>query len=140
MQSQTPASTRDVLAEAVLKRPKDSVRVLVGDIGGGFGQKTNLYPEDGIVAYAATKLNKKIRWRGDRTDEFVGGTHGRDLTSTASFALDEKGKVLAYRVTLDRLHRRLFLGCGEHHPAGARAVRADRRLRSAAGAFRGASR
>ncbi|MGJ4908552.1 xanthine dehydrogenase family protein molybdopterin-binding subunit [Bradyrhizobium sp. HKCCYLS2033] len=98
VQSQTPASTRDVLAEAVLKRPKESVRVLVGDIGGGFGQKTNLYPEDGIVAYAATKLVKKIRWRAERTDEFVGGTHGRDLTSTAEFALDAKGKVLAYRV------------------------------------------
>jgi carbon-monoxide dehydrogenase large subunit len=98
VQSQTPGSTRDVLAEAVLKRPKDSVRVLVGDIGGGFGQKTNVYPEDGVVAYAAVKLGKKIRWRGDRTDEFVGGTHGRDLTSTAEFALDEKGKVLAYRV------------------------------------------
>jgi carbon-monoxide dehydrogenase large subunit len=98
VQSQTPGSTRDVLAEAVLKRPKDSVRVLVGDIGGGFGQKTNVYPEDGIVAYAAVKLAKKIRWRGDRTDEFVGGTHGRDLTSTAEFALDAKGKVLAYRV------------------------------------------
>ena len=98
VQSQTPGSTRDVLAEAVLKRPKDSVRVLVGDIGGGFGQKTNVYPKDGIVAYAAVKLSKKIRWRGDRTDEFVGGTHGRDLTSTAEFALDEKGKVLAYRV------------------------------------------
>jgi aerobic carbon-monoxide dehydrogenase large subunit len=98
VQSQTPGSTRDVLAEAVLKRPRDSVRVLVGDIGGGFGQKTNVYPEDGIVAYAAVKLGKRIRWRGDRTDEFVGGTHGRDLTSTAEFALDEKGKVLAYRV------------------------------------------
>ena len=57
-----------------------------------------LYPEDGIVAYAATKLNRKIRWRGDRTDEFVGGTHGRDLTSTGEFALDAKGRVLAYRV------------------------------------------
>jgi carbon-monoxide dehydrogenase large subunit len=98
VQSQTPGSTRDVLAEAILKRPKESVRVLVGDIGGGFGQKTNVYPEDGIVAYAAVKLGKKIRWRGERTDEFVGGTHGRDLTSTAEFALDEKGKVLAYRV------------------------------------------
>ncbi|NPU15197.1 xanthine dehydrogenase family protein molybdopterin-binding subunit [Bradyrhizobium sp. 83002] len=98
VQSQTPASTRDVLADAVLKRPKESIRVLVGDIGGGFGQKTNLYPEDGIVAYAATKLNKKVRWRAERTDEFVGGTHGRDLTSTAEFALDAKGKVLAYRV------------------------------------------
>jgi len=98
VQSQTPASTRDVLADAVLKRPKESIRVLVGDIGGGFGQKTNLYPEDGIVAYAATKLNRKVRWRGDRTDEFVGGTHGRDLTSTAEFALDSKGRVMAYRV------------------------------------------
>src|SRR3954468_22776814 len=98
VQSQTPGSTRDVLAEAVLKRPKESVRVLVGDIGGGFGQKTNLYPEDGIVAYAATKLDKKIRWRGDRTDDFVGGTHGRDLTSRGEFALDTKGRVLAYRV------------------------------------------
>src|SRR5580700_4026406 len=98
VQSQTPGSTRDVLAEAVLKRPKESVRVLVGDIGGGFGQKTSLYPEDGIVAYAATKLGRKIRWRGDRTDDFVGGTHGRDLTSTGEFALDDKGRVLAYRV------------------------------------------
>jgi carbon-monoxide dehydrogenase large subunit len=98
VQSQTPGSTRDVLAEAILKRPKESVRVLVGDIGGGFGQKTNVYPEDGIVAYAAVKLNRKIRWRGDRTDDFVGGTHGRDLTSTGEFALDAKGRVLAYRV------------------------------------------
>jgi aerobic carbon-monoxide dehydrogenase large subunit len=97
-QSQTPGSTRDILAEAVLKRPKESVRVLVGDIGGGFGQKTSLYPEDGMVAYAATKLNRKVRWRGDRTDEFVGGTHGRDLTSTGEFALDARGRVLAYRV------------------------------------------
>jgi aerobic carbon-monoxide dehydrogenase large subunit len=98
IQSQTPTSTRDVLAEAVLKRPKESVRVLVGDIGGGFGQKTNLYPEDAIVAYAAIKLNRKIRWRAERTDEFLSGTHGRDLTSTAEFALDAKGRVLAYRV------------------------------------------
>src|SRR3982075_761599 len=98
VQSQTPGPTRDILAEAVLKRPKESIRVLVGDIGGGFGQKTSLYPEDGIVAYAAVKLNRKVRWRGDRTDEFVGGTHGRDLTSTGEFALDAKGRVLAYRV------------------------------------------
>jgi aerobic carbon-monoxide dehydrogenase large subunit len=98
VQSQTPGSTRDLLAEQILKRPKESVRVLVGDMGGGFGQKTSLYPEDGIVAYAAMKLNKKLRWRGDRSDEFLGGTHGRDLTSKAEFALDDKGKVLAYRV------------------------------------------
>ncbi|MES2030128.1 MAG: xanthine dehydrogenase family protein molybdopterin-binding subunit [Pseudomonadota bacterium] len=98
VQSQTPASTRDILADSILKRPKDSIRVVVGDIGGGFGQKTSLYPEDGIVAYAAVKLGRTIRWRGDRTDDFVGGTHGRDLTSTAEIALDAKGRIQAYRV------------------------------------------
>jgi len=98
VQSQTPTSTRDILADAILKRSKESIHVKVGDMGGGFGQKTGLYPEDGLVAYAAVKLNRKVRWRGDRTDEFVGGTHGRDLTSTAEFALNAKGRVLAYRV------------------------------------------
>jgi carbon-monoxide dehydrogenase large subunit len=97
MQTQTPTATRDTLAGAVLKRPNDSVRILVGDIGGGFGQKTGLYPEDGLVAYAAVKLKRKVRWRGERTDDFVGGTHGRDLTSTAEFALDAKGRVQAFR-------------------------------------------
>src|SRR2546423_13530325 len=82
VQSQTPGSTRDVLAEAVLKRPKESLRVLVGDIGGGFGQKTNLYPEDGMGAYAALQLGRKIRRRGDRSDEFLGRTPGPDLAST----------------------------------------------------------
>src|ERR1700709_1281024 len=98
VQSHAPGSALDILADSVLKRPKESVRVLVGDIGGGFGQKTSLYPEDGMVAYAAVKLGRKVRWRGDRSDEFVGGTHGRDLTSTGEFALDAKGRVLAYRV------------------------------------------
>ncbi len=111
VQSQTPGSTRDVLSEAVLRRPKESVRVLVSDIGGGFGQKTNVYPEDGIVAYAAVKLNRKVRWRADRTDEFLGGTHGRDLTSTAELALDEKGRVLAYRVR--------SIGCTGAYSSGA---------------------
>ncbi len=98
VQSQTPTGTRDAMAGAILKMPKEDVRVVVGDMGGGFGQKTGVYPEDGLVAYAARKLQRKIRWRGERTDEFVGGTHGRDLTSTGEFALDGKGRVLAFRV------------------------------------------
>ena len=69
-------------------------------------------------AELATKLAKKIRWRGDRTDEFVGGTHGRDLTSTGEFALDAKGRVLAYRV-------RSVGGTGD--PAAAPEAEQDRR-------------
>lgn len=97
VQSQTPAVTRDALA-AVLNRAPDSILVRVGDIGGGFGQKTGLYPEDGLVAYAAVRLGRKVRWRAERTEDFVGGTHGRDLTSKAEMALDAQGRVLAYRV------------------------------------------
>ena len=136
VQSQTPGSTRDILAEAVLKRPKESVRVLVGDIGGGFGQKTSLYPEDGIVAYAAVKLNRKVRWRGDRTDEFVGGTHGRDLTSTGRIRARCQRPRAGLSGALGRRHRRLSLRHRRHHSAGARSLRADRRLRPAAGALR----
>jgi aerobic carbon-monoxide dehydrogenase large subunit len=97
VQSQTPTTTRDTLA-GILNQPKEKIRVLVGDIGGGFGQKTGVYPEDGIVAYAAVKLGRKVRWRGERADDFVSGTHGRDLTSTAEFALDANGRVKAFRV------------------------------------------
>ena len=96
-QSQTPTTTRDILADAVLKLPKESIRVVVGDIGGGFGQKTNLYPEEALVSYAATKLGKPVRWRADRIEEFLGGTHGRDLHTTAELALDASGRILAFR-------------------------------------------
>lgn len=96
-QSQTPTTTRDILADAVLKRPKESIRVVVGDIGGGFGQKTNLYPEEALVSYAATKLGKPVRWRADRIEEFLGGTHGRDLWTKAELALDADGRILAFR-------------------------------------------
>ena len=96
-QSQTPTTTRDILADAVLKRPKESIQVLVGDIGGGFGQKTNLYPEEGLVAYAALKTGRKVRWRADRLEEFLGGTHGRDLSTHAELALDGDGRILAFR-------------------------------------------
>ena len=96
-QSQTPTTTRDILADAVLKRPKESIRVVVGDIGGGFGQKTNLYPEEALVSYAATKLGKPVRWRADRIEEFLGGTHGRDLHTKAELALDKDGRILAFR-------------------------------------------
>ena len=96
--SQTPTGTRDILGDAVLKIGKEKVRVLVGDIGGGFGMKTSLYPEDAVVAYAARELKRPVRWRGDRGEDFLAGTHGRDLMSQAELALDANGKALALRV------------------------------------------
>ena len=96
--SQTPTGTRDTLGDAVLKIGKDKVRVLVGDIGGGFGMKTSLYPEDAAVAFAARLLKRPVRWTGERGEDFLTGTHGRDLISQAELALDAHGKALALRV------------------------------------------
>ena len=96
---QTPTGLRDDLATAVLGIPTDKVRVLVGDVGGGFGMKTSLYPEDVVVAYGARKLGRPVKWCAERIEEFLAATHGRDLTSKAELALDASGRILALRVT-----------------------------------------
>ena len=96
---QTPAGLRDELCEAVLRIPKDKVRVVVGDVGGGFGMKTNLYPEDIVLAFAARRLKKPVRFTAERVEEFLASSHGRDLTSRAELALDGNGRILALRVS-----------------------------------------
>lgn len=95
---QNPTATKTILADVILKTKPEKVRVLVRDIGGGFGMKAGLYPEDAIAAYAARKHRRPVKWRSDRSDEFLGGTHGRDLTSRAELALDASGRALALRV------------------------------------------
>jgi len=95
---QTPTGMRDELCEAVLGIPKEHVRVIVGDVGGGFGMKTSLYPEDIVVAFAARALGKPVRFTADRMEEFLAASHGRDLSSKAELALDANGRILALRV------------------------------------------
>jgi len=96
--SQTPTGLRDALCAEVLGIPTDKVRVLVGDVGGGFGMKTGLYPEDVVAAYCARKLGRPVKWTAERIEEFLAATHGRDVTSKAELALDAGGRVLALRV------------------------------------------
>ncbi len=96
--SQCPTGLRDTLCEDVLGIPNDRVRVLVGDVGGGFGMKTDLYPEDVIVAFLARELKRPLKWCAERLDEFLAATHGRDVSSRAELALDADGKILALRV------------------------------------------
>ena len=96
--SQMPTGLRDTLAAEVLGIPTEKVRVLVGDVGGGFGMKTGLYPEDALAAYCSRKLERPVKWCADRLEEFLAATHGRDVTSKAELALDAGGRVLALRV------------------------------------------
>jgi carbon-monoxide dehydrogenase large subunit len=97
---QNPAGLQKGLAEVIFKVPMDKVRVLVTDVGGGFGMKTMLYPEDVVVVYAARKLGRAVHWRATRSEEFLAGTHGRDQINHAELAFDENGKVLGYRVEI----------------------------------------
>src|SRR3954469_12230275 len=96
-QSQTPSGARDLLGVVLNGKPQD-FRIVVGDIGGGFGMKTGLTPEDALVCYAAKKLARPVRWRADRSEDFLAAHMGRDQWNKARMALDRDGKVLALQV------------------------------------------
>ncbi len=96
LSSQMPTAVRDGVADA-LGLAKEQVRVMVGDVGGGFGMKTGLYPEDVVVAHAARTLQRPVKWCAQRLEEFTASVHGRDLITRAELALDANGKVLALR-------------------------------------------
>ena len=95
-QNQTPTGARELLG-AVFKRKPEEFRVVNGDIGGGFGMKTGLTPEDALVCHAARKLGRPVRWRGERSEEFLAAHMGRDQQVRASLALDRDGRILALR-------------------------------------------
>ncbi|HET6305673.1 MAG TPA: xanthine dehydrogenase family protein molybdopterin-binding subunit, partial [Rhodopila sp.] len=97
LSSQMPSGARDTLC-GCLDLPTDKIRVVVGDVGGGFGMKTGLYAEDIVVTYAARHVGRPVKWTPTRIEEFLSASHGRDVETRAELALDAEGKVLAYRI------------------------------------------
>jgi carbon-monoxide dehydrogenase large subunit len=91
---------RDTLADAVLKLPKDKVRLITGNVGGGFGMKAFVYPEHALVVWASRKISRPVKWQEDRSEGFVSDNQGRDHTTLAELALDAKGKFLGLRVSI----------------------------------------
>ena len=96
-QNQTPSGARDLLG-AVFKAKPEAFRVRVGDIGGGFGMKTGLTPEDVLVCHASRKLGRPVKWRAERSEDFLAAHMGRDQWNRARMALDAEGRVLALEV------------------------------------------
>ena len=96
--SQNPSVTRDTLADVILKMPKDKIRVLVRDIGGGFGMKVGIQPDESVAVWAAKVLKRPVKWRAERSEEFAATTAGRDQLHKASLALDKEGRILALRM------------------------------------------
>jgi carbon-monoxide dehydrogenase large subunit len=98
-QNQTPSAARDLLG-AVFGEPAANFRLVNGDIGGGFGMKTGLTPEDALVCYAARKLGRPVKWRADRSEEFLAAHMARDQHYRAALALDRDGRILALRMEM----------------------------------------
>src|SRR6185503_564204 len=96
--SQNPHVERLLMTAFVLGLPESKVRVVAPDVGGGFGSKIYLYPEDVVVTWAAKKLNRPVKWTAERSEAYVSDAHGRDHLTTAELALDQDGKFLAMRV------------------------------------------
>jgi carbon-monoxide dehydrogenase large subunit len=98
LSSQMPTAVRAGLADAIPGLNVENVRVVVGEVGGGFGMKGGIYPEDIAVAWAALQLKRPVKWQAERLEDFLSAAHGRDLVSQAEMALDANGRVLGLRV------------------------------------------
>ncbi|MGA7788575.1 MAG: xanthine dehydrogenase family protein molybdopterin-binding subunit [Xanthobacteraceae bacterium] len=75
----------------------EAVRVLMGDVGGNFGTRGMIYPEFALVAWAARKLGRPVKWISERSESFLSDYQARDLVVEAELALDAKGRFLAMR-------------------------------------------
>ena len=95
--TQMPHGVRRQLAQ-VLGIEEERFRVLVHDVGGGFGGKNSLYPEYVLAAIAARDLGRPIKWVADRSEAFLGDAHGRDLVSHAELALDPEHRITGLRM------------------------------------------
>src|SRR4051812_22027467 len=95
--SQNPHVARLVISAFVGIAPEHKLRVIAPDVGGGFGSKIFIYPEEVVCLWAARKVNRPVKWTSDRTEAFVTDAHGRDHVTHAELALDANGKILALR-------------------------------------------
>jgi carbon-monoxide dehydrogenase large subunit len=77
--------------------PVSAVRVMAQEVGGNFGTRNSCYPEFALVAWAARRLGRPVKWTADRREAFVADYHGRDLAVHAELALDAEGNFLAFR-------------------------------------------
>ena len=87
------------LAGNVFKIPNEKLRIIVPDVGGGFGSKNFIYPEYALVLWAARRLRRPVKWLSERTEAFLSDVHARDQITHADLALDPEGTIMGLRVS-----------------------------------------
>ena len=96
--SQNPHVARLVLSAFYNVAPEHKLRVIAPDVGGGFGSKIYIYPEEMVCLWASKKTGRPIKWTADRSEIFLTDAHGRDHISKAEMAFDKDNKILGLRV------------------------------------------
>jgi carbon-monoxide dehydrogenase large subunit len=96
--SQNPHVTRLVMSAFIGLAPEHKLRVVAPDVGGGFGSKIFIYPEETVCMWAARRLGVPVRWTSDRREAFQADAHGRDHVTHAEIAFDADHKIAGLRV------------------------------------------
>ncbi len=102
-------------AAAVLKLPEARVRCLALDVGGGFGLKGHVYPEDLLIPFLARRLGRPVQWIEDRREHLMCSCHSRDQIHDVEVGFDDEGRILALR-------DHFIVDCGAWNPIGAGVV------------------
>jgi carbon-monoxide dehydrogenase large subunit len=96
--TQNPHVARLVISAFVGIAPENKLRVIAPDVGGGFGSKIFIYPEEVVCLWAARQFNRPVKWTAERSESFISDAHGRDHVTTAELALDADHKITGLKV------------------------------------------
>jgi carbon-monoxide dehydrogenase large subunit len=96
--SQNPHVARLVLSAFYNVAPEHKLRVIAPDVGGGFGSKIYIYPEEIACLWASMKTNRSVKWTSDRTEAFMTDAHGRDHITHAKMGFDADHKIVGLKV------------------------------------------
>src|SRR5437667_1721323 len=95
---QNPHVARLVLSAFYNIAPEHKLRVIAPDVGGGFGSKIYIYPEEMVALWASKKVDRPVKWTGDRSEAFLTDAHGRDHVTHAEMAFDKDNRITGLRV------------------------------------------
>ncbi|QRM53351.1 xanthine dehydrogenase family protein molybdopterin-binding subunit [Sinorhizobium sp. BG8] len=96
--SQNPHVARLVMSAFYNVAPENKLRVIAPDVGGGFGSKIYIYPEEIVCLWASKRTGVPVKWTCDRTEAFLTDAHGRDHHSTVKMAFDKDNRITALKV------------------------------------------
>jgi len=100
LSTQTPHRARSELAK-ILTVDEERIRVVAPDVGGAFGMKASLYPEEVLTVWSAFKLQRSVQWVATRGEEFLSASHGRGGVSRGQLAVTSVGKILGVKASIE---------------------------------------